>query len=515
MLLKDIMDTSTQISYVPKKRLVDGNKRITDLALEELEIEDDYIFVSGETSIGRIHLDTLTYLIKMNSEDTFSQILNLVDQAIIAIDTNYRIFYANKSYEENLDVPVRKIIGKKLNKIESSAELVRVIETKQEIQKEMIYINSIDKYVSAKMYPVFSMGKLLGAISIFTDITELNKKSTEINRVSQVADTLQTQLDAKDTISHLNVVGESTQFKRVINQVAIVASTEVNCLITGESGTGKEVISKLVHQQSHRKNKPLITVNCAAIPESLIESELFGYEEGAFTGAKKGGKLGKFELAHNSTLFLDEIGDMPLAMQARLLRVLQEGEIEKIGSVQNEKVNVRLIAATNQPLEELVEKKEFREDLYYRLNVVNIKIPPLRERPRDVTLLSKNFLNKFNQKYQKEMTLSLDSFQLLETYNWPGNVRELQNKLERAVILCNHSVITPEYFDIKLADNILSEKIVENTHENISLKESVKRFEKEKIMEALSKSDSNESAIKMLGISNRTFYRKLSEYKLH
>jgi DNA-binding NtrC family response regulator len=258
----------------------------------------------------------------------------------------------------------------------------------------------------------------------------------------------------KPVISSL-IYGECPEMKKVFNILEKVAPGTTTVLIQGESGTGKELAAQAIHQLSLRSNKPLICVNCAAIPESLIESELFGHEKGAFTGAVAS-RNGLIEAADQGTLFLDEIGELPLEAQARLLRVLQEGEIRKVGSTQSRKVDVRLIAATHRNLKTLAKTGEFREDLYYRLNVMQVKLPPLRDRGQDVQELAKRLLQKIQQKMGlTDITLSPEAMMAIQHYDWPGNVREMENALERAVVLCENGVISPSLLDIDSSiDNI-------------------------------------------------------------
>ena len=302
----------------------------------------------------------------------------------------------------------------------------------------------------------------------------------------------------------------------MVDRALTAADTKATILIRGEQGVGKEVIAKLIHEKSSRRNKPYIVINCAAIPESLIESELFGYEEGAFTGAREGGKLGKFELANGGTLFLDEIGDMPLSMQAKLLRVLENSEIEKIGSKKNKPIDVRVIAATNQPLEELIRKKKFRSDLYYRLNVVSITIPPLREREYDAIHLANHFLGEYNKKYGKNISLSREVYQLILEYDWPGNVRELRNFIEQGVILARGDQITLEDLpkNYSSMDKVLEEKTQEGEGNSIGLgegplKDMLAKYEREILKKFLSKYDDYDKIANLLGISKRSLYRKI------
>ena len=319
------------------------------------------------------------------------------------------------------------------------------------------------------------------------------------------------QLMNLSTIRSMGIITQDRAYLNTLDQAAVVAQTDVPVLIRGENGVGKEVLANYIHQCSARKDFPLITVNCAAIPAELLESELFGYEEGSFTGALKGGMKGKFELADKGTIFLDEIGDMPLTMQSKLLRVIQSGELEKVGRQKNLKVDARIIAATNQPLDQLIEKKLFRQDLYFRLNTFTLQIPSLRERPGDVILLADHFVKYFNHKYRKSMRLSADAYARLQHQSWPGNVRQLQGCVERAVILEEERLL----FDAPSQSSSLSPPQPETLLPAGSLNELLWAYEDQLLRQALSESGgSRGKAIERLGLSRRTFYRKCAEHGL-
>ena len=309
------------------------------------------------------------------------------------------------------------------------------------------------------------------------------------------------------------IIGQSPNFTKALYTAAKVSKTNSSICIFGESGSGKEVLADAIHYTSNYADGPFIKVNCASIPESLIESELFGYEKGAFTGANTKGRIGKLEAANHGTLFLDELGEMPKSMQAKLLRALQEHEITRIGGTKPIKLNFRLITATNRNLEEMVQNNEFREDLYYRICVIPIHLPALRERQSDIPLLAKYFLHNMNLTENTDYTFSSDVLQYLSNYEWPGNIRELKNCIERMCILCPDHEITSEY---------LPPNIVKNTHLTITdqattynLKNILEKTEYETLRVVLSLTNGNRTkAIEMLGISKRSFYMKLEKYGL-
>lgn len=309
----------------------------------------------------------------------------------------------------------------------------------------------------------------------------------------------------KENQSDTDSADKTIGLEDIMNTIKQVAKTDVTVLITGETGVGKEVVAEEIYKNSVRKNNPYIKVNCAAIPEALFESELFGYEKGAFTGAGAQNKLGLFHMANNGTLLLDEIGEMPLKLQVKLLRVLQEKEFTRVGGTSPIKVDVRVIASTNQNLHEQVKKGLFREDLYYRLNVFPIKVLSLRERKEDISILSYYFISEFNKKYNKKKIMQSNAIEVLERYNWPGNVRELKNIIERLIVINDAAIITKEDVIGVLDCGVHSEH---QDNENITLKEAVNLLEKNIIEKALKKYGSTYKAAKVLGITQSAVVKK-------
>jgi len=303
-----------------------------------------------------------------------------------------------------------------------------------------------------------------------------------------------------------NIIAKSPKMQQVIEVIKVVARSNATVLITGETGTGKEVVARAIHSQSHRHGKPFVALSCAALPESLLESELFGHEKGSFTGAYAQ-KKGKFEVANRGTLFLDEIGEMSANIQVHLLRVLEEKEFTRVGGNEPIKVDVRVISATNRDMKQAIASGQFREDLYYRLNVVNIELPPLRERREDIPLLAQHFLKKFAVENQKEIAgFSPEATDFLLRYDWPGNVRELENTIERAVILAQNPVI-------EVAD--LTQQNLMPAHP-ISPAISLKQVEKNHILNVLTETGGNYTeAARILGISRMTLYNKAKAYRLN
>lgn len=309
------------------------------------------------------------------------------------------------------------------------------------------------------------------------------------------------------TFGRLN--GSTPRMKAIFKQIQIIAPTNATVLITGESGTGKELVAKGVHQNSKRKDKPYIAINCAAIPESLLENELFGHEKGSFAGAIAQ-EEGCFELANGGTIFLDEVGDMSADMQTKLLRVLENGTFRRIGGKKEIQVDVRVIAATNKNLEEAVEEGTFREDLFYRLNVFSIKLPPLRERAEDVPLLAQTFIEEFNLKNDRHVKgMTREAMSLIKKYSWPGNVRELKNVIERAVIVCNS-----DYIDVADLPESMTSKAHKAPTVEFRLGQTMDEVEKQFLFSTISFVDGNKTkAAKMLDISLKTLHNKLAKYK--
>jgi two-component system, NtrC family, response regulator HydG len=328
-----------------------------------------------------------------------------------------------------------------------------------------------------------------------------------------VVENLLLKRQVRDQFARAHVIGSSPTWNRVYQMVQQVAPSQATVLLTGESGTGKELIAGLLHRLSPRAERPFIVLNAAAMPATLLEAELFGYEKGAFTGALQR-KPGHFELADGGTLFLDEIGDMPFEVQAKLLRVLQDGTFKRLGGINTLRVNVRVVAATNKDLSKEVASERFRQDLYYRLNVITIHLPPLRERLQDIPLLAAHFLQKYVRENCKEITaIQQEAIEHLMRYNWPGNVRELENVIERAVVLTKASTIT-------LADLYLEEpqeKAPLNTNEYFVLpaKSTLAQIEREAIIQALRYTEGNrEATARLLNIGPATLYRKFKEYQI-
>ncbi|MCM0649448.1 sigma 54-interacting transcriptional regulator [Clostridium swellfunianum] len=435
------------------------------------------------------------------------QVLENLPLGIIIIDANSNITSANKYTLNLLKKDANEVVGRNVKDILPTSDLSEVLVSKNENTGEILDIH--ENIVITSSSPIFSGNRAIGAIGVFQDISELAKKlenyQEELNYYKE-----ELQRHTRLNSEFNDIIGSSGSLKEALFIAEKASQSTSTVLIRGESGTGKELIAKAIHNHSERKAKPFIKVNCAAIPENLLESELFGYEKGAFTGAVKN-KPGKFKLADGGTILLDEIGDMPRQMQVKLLRVLQEKEFESIGGLETQKVDVRVLAATNRNLEEMIKTGEFREDLYYRLNVISISLPPLRDRKQDINLIVEYFINKLSSSLKKSVTgINSEALKYLEDYHWPGNIRELQNIIERAINMCEGSVITPKDLPFFITNIKPSSDGLINLRNGELLP--LEEYEKELIALAMKKYKSYNKAGKALGLTHRTVSLKCEKY---
>lgn len=501
-------------------KILPAGMRISSIEESFLEDAKPIITVLNEEEklAGEIRREDLRFFTSHCASWFGDIVLDNLEVGIIAANEDGRIFYVNHAYEELLGVPVNKVVGRNIMKIEPESDLSEAIKTRKGIVNPWKYIKSVHHVVSLSIHPLIWKGDFHGAVSLFTDVTKLDSLNSEIERMNGMVDELRQQLD--DNVQRTGIVTRDRRFLKLLEQAAVAARTNVPVLIRGENGVGKELVARYIHSCSERKDRPMVIVNCSSIPETLIESELFGYEEGSFTGAKKGGRMGKFELANHGTIFLDEIGDMPIALQSRLLRVIENGEIEKIGRQKSIPVDVRIIAATNQPLEKMIREKQFRMDLFYRLNVISMSIPALRERKEDIPVLADYFLREFCSKYDRERSISEKGYSRLVEREWLGNVRELRNCIERAVILSEGETL--DFKELASADAKESDAAGMadsaggkewTAFSDMKLEEALAACEESCIRQALKEFGGNRAeAIRRLGISRRTFYRKCAQY---
>ncbi|QFT90273.1 Transcriptional regulatory protein ZraR [Bacillus sp. THAF10] len=447
------------------------------------------------------------------TEEMMDTIIANAFEWIVVVNHEGHIIYMNDSYCKFIGVDNKKVIGMHVTEVIENTRMHEVVKNGKEELADLQYIKG--NYMIANRVPIFDKeGNVIGAYGtvIFRDTSEWDKMNTHVKsmlgRIRNYLQEYEQQTGVKYTLE--DIIGNSKLIKLLKDKVKQIAASDVSVLIRGESGTGKELFAHSIHQLSNRSQMPFIKLNCAAIPEHLLESELFGYEEGAFTGAKKGGKKGKFQLADGGTLFLDEIGDMSLPMQIKLLRALQEGEVEPIGATKPIQVNVRVIAATNRPLEKMMEEKRFREDLYYRIHVIPFEIPSLRERTEDIPMLVGHFIEKICKRTGRRISgVTEDALQSLSRYRWPGNIRELENVIQAAVHLSTGAKLSlealPDY-----VTNAFALPLGSNT-----LKETLEDAEKQAIIQTLEKMQQDKyQTAKQLGISKSSLYEKIKKYQL-
>lgn len=423
----------------------------------------------------------------------------------------------NKSYERITGLKREELIGRNMAEfvsrgVMSEATSFFVLKNKKPLTLYQTFNTGKSALVTST--PFFDEnGEIKMIVTNVRDITELKKlqdkdrkRNDENIKYKGIIEELKLQIASDDYI-----VAEDEKMLNLLLLAKRVARVDTTILITGETGTGKEVLAKYIYNNSARKDKPFIKINCGAVPENLIESEFFGYTEGSFTGALKGGKIGIFEAANNGTLLLDEIGELPLGMQVKLLRVLQDGKFERVGSNKTIKVDVRIIASTNKDLNKMVEKGLFRKDLFYRLNVVPLNIPPLRDRGSSIIPLAEYFLKVYNEKYGMKKTISNEALKYLYEYNWPGNIRELRNLIEMLVVTSIESTINSCNLPSNIREYMRMDEI--DSSDNISkLSDAVGKVEKDLISKAYEKHGNVRDAAKELGIDPSTFVRKRKKY---
>ena len=453
--------------------------------------------------------------------NVFKKILEMADDGFIVVNTKGIVTDINNAYCEFLGRTKDSIIGRPITDTISNTKMNEIIRTKRtdigDIHKfiDGETANNRDTILWVTRAPVEDEnGDVIAAVA------QVKFRKTTLENAQRLMDLYMELQYYKNEITKLGndsfelnaAIGESPAFISTKELAFKASKNNFPVLLTGETGVGKEVFTNLIHQYSLRADNPLIKINCGAIPSDLLESELFGYEEGAFTGAKKGGKIGKFELANGGTLFLDEIGDMPLSMQVKLLRVLQEKEIERVGGNTTIPVDVKIIAATRHNLKDKILAKEFREDLYYRLNVININVPSLVDRKEDIPLLTHYILDGINQKYKTNVDISDDAILCLMNHYWPGNIRELSNVIKSVYALIEGHTIDVEH----LPSNIVkTTDLATHIKDSGSLNASMDSFEKELILRCLKKNKYNLTRVsKELDIHRSNLYKKIAKYDI-
>lgn len=477
-----------------------GTLNVAHIPNESDKLSDRKLFI-GITSLATQLIEECLAKSRMTNMTNYA--FNDVSEGILILNSEYKIILANKSFLKIINESFDTIKGIDPSEIFTEFDLRRIVideDSHLSLKETIISYKSHQYSVNLNIYKVFQGKKIDGLVLTCQKIKDIINLSNKY-------------MNPDKLYGFDMVITQNSKMKNLIQNSIRVANTKHPILLEGESGTGKEIFAQSIHNESARKNNPFIAINCAAIPPNLIESELFGYEKGSFTGALSSGKPGKFELAESGTIFLDEIGEMPLDMQSKLLRVLDNNKIVRIGGKTEKRLNVRIIAATNRNLLEEIENKNFREDLYYRLNVINFKIPPLRERPDDISLLTDYFLsimNKDNSNTPK--SISPQVMEILCAYEWKGNVRELQNALFRAYSLCDGDYITSEFLPAIILNNT---KFIpsKNTKENINT--AVELAEYNLIIDALKLNKGKVLlAADYINMPKSTMYKKIKGYNI-
>jgi PAS domain S-box-containing protein len=437
--------------------------------------------------------------------------------ALCIVDGESRLLMANPAFERVMEVKNSETVGRKISDhvkggMSDTAASLHIINTGKP-QTVVIKMRS-GKEVLSSGVPVFDEnGRIDRIYCNLRDITELNRLKEECAQSQKLISKYLVELNEVKRLRTMRsqFIAHSKEMKQIMETAYRIARVDTTVLLLGESGVGKDLVARIMHEASPRNETgTFIKINCGAIPGELLESELFGYEPGAFTGASKEGKAGYFEIADKGTLFLDEIGDLPLRLQVKLLGVIQDQEVTRVGGIRTKKVDVRIIAATNRDLEKMVKNGKFREDLYYRLSVVPMSIPPLRQRRDDIPFLLVHYLDRYNKKYGLETKLSKESIDILCLYKWPGNVRELANLLEHLLVISNEQFIGPDHLPRKYTvSNGLMEDGPEGPQEMKSLREEVNKCEQSVIKRTLAQTRSLEEASQKLGISLSTLTRRL------
>lgn len=498
-----------------EQELENGSKIITT----RLPMRDGRGRTVGAFAVFRDITDIVNLAEEVTNLKSIQTMLNAIiqssEEAISVVDEHGRGLMINPAYTRLTGLSERDVIGKPATADISEGESMhmQVLQTRKPVRGARMKVGQAKRDVLVNVAPVIVDGVLKGSVGIIHDVSEITSLTRELDRARQIIRTLEAKYSFED------IIGTSEEMKLVKQQAQLAASTPITILLRGESGTGKELFAHAIHNASSRKYNKFIRVNCAAISESLLESEMFGYEEGAFSGAKRGGKRGFFEEANNGSIFLDEIGELSIHMQAKLLRVLQENEIVRVGGTKPLPIDVRVITATNVNLEKRIAEGSFREDLYYRLNRMPIYIPPLRQRREDIPSLCHHLIKKINQEYGRNVEkISATAIEHLASHDWPGNVRELENVLGRAVINLDFHETEIKSIHIpplvgKQASGHHHPIIFNSKH--VTLTDKVNEFEKHVIKQALTENNMNKTqTARVLGISVRNLYYKMEKYNL-
>jgi PAS domain S-box-containing protein len=451
--------------------------------------------------------------------EEFQAILEASFDGILVTDGKGKVLMLNKAYERLTGLSATEMLGGNMRDFLNPQYMPNSVALMVLDEKKPVTIPHQTKNGRSIMVtgsPVFNeQGEIVRVVTNVRDISEIYELRQELIKAQEMEKLYYQQLGSEwSKGKDKGPVAVSTVMKNIFALASKVSSVDATVLILGDSGVGKEVVAKYIHENSPRNEGPFITINCGAIPEQLLESELFGYAPGAFTGAIKNGKAGLFEMAQGGTLFLDEIGELPLNLQVKILRALETREIIRVGSCKSIPIDVRILAATNRNLEEMVKKNEFREDLFYRLNVIQIKIPPLRERVEDIAPLSIYFLNLFNARYGQKKRITYDVIKELERYHWPGNIRELKNVIERMVIVSSGEFL--QIGDLPWYDKSTEDKPINSINISgvIPIAEAIEEMEKQILQNAIKEYKTSRKIAKAIGVDQSTVIRKIKKYGL-
>ncbi len=456
----------------------------------------------------------LAYTKKLNQE--LDAIIESSFDGLYITDGLGNTLRVNKATERITGVLEEEVIGRNMadlvkDKVFSRSGSLLALEKKETVTTELD--TKTGKTLLVTSTPIFDDDQnIFRVVTNVRDITELNHLKQRLEHMEDLSRVYHSELQHLKLKNSKRIVYGSSKMEDIIKLAIRLSEFDSTVLIQGESGVGKELMAEIIHSNSSRKDKPFIKINCGAIPENLLETELFGYEAGAFTGASKGGKVGLFELADGGVLFLDEIGEMPLNLQVKLLRFVQDQTITRVGGVRPIRVNVRILAGTNRDLTEMISYNHFRQDLYYRLNVVPLVVPPLRKRKEDIPLLAQHFLNVYNKKYQLRKRLTHEVLNSILAYDWPGNVRELENLMERLVVVTANDTITRA--DLPAWAKNIDTLADCSESEILTLKEAVEKIERQVLEKAFSRYKSTYEIAKVLNVNQSTVVRKASKYKI-
>lgn len=507
-----------KIKDIMKKNVVSVKKGMPIDECRNLMIKENIGILPVVDNFGKIlgilrqeHIRDYLYMQLEEYGITLKYIIGHIKEGICAVNDEGVVILWNSFMEERYGIKSDEIVGRPISDFLEDTICERVLRRRIGISGVYSTYKKQDMYGLVHANPIFFGGEFVGVVCTELDVTEARNLSFELEKTNEKLKYLQDEVKNLSNGVFEGILGKSDKIEKAKAIAKQVAKTSSSIFIWGESGTGKEVFSRAIHEQSGRKGA-FVPVNCSAIPAELFESEFFGYESGAFTGANKKGKSGIFELAKDGTVFLDEIADLPLNMQAKLLRVLQEKEVRRVGGEKTIKINPRIISATNKDLEKMVKEEKFREDLYYRLNVVEIKIPPLRERKEDIAILLHHFLDEMCRENGKpRLTLSKEAYKILENYRWKGNIRELKNTVENMVVLSDSSIIEKDDIPNYIVESTKNSN--EDEDYPLDLTSAIEKLEIKNITKALEMSNGNKAkAAKILNIPRTTLYYKLDLY---